>query len=171
MRIAAHRRRRSGSSIFEATLFVPILAMLLYGSLEMARITWTYYTLQKMMYTIARYAGTQVGANFCDDTDPVLTDAKTLALRGIGETTGDPLLPSLTADQIQIRIERLDADTQGLGECECSVTGCDLAQGGRGPDYIIVSIPDGYSVRTNIPFVPSETFVLRPLVKVPHGSL
>ena len=30
---------------------------------------------------------------------------------------------------IQIRLERYSADTQDLGECDCSITGCDMARG------------------------------------------
>lgn len=155
----------------ESVLLVPILFMLLFGMVEFARLSWTYFTLQKMMYTVGRYAATQPSVNFCDDADPVLTDAKNLATRGVGDAAGDLLLPALTPDLIQIRLERIQSDTAALGDCECSATGCDNAQGGRGPDFVVVSVPDGYSVRTNIPFVPSESFLLRPVVRVPYGAL
>jgi hypothetical protein len=165
------RRTQRGNTLMESVLFVPILFMLLFGMIEFARITWTFFTLQKMLYTVGRYAATQPAVNFCDDADPVLTDAKNLATRGVGDAAGELLLPSLTPDLIQVRLERIATDTASLGDCECSSTGCDNAQGGRGPDFVVVSVPDGYSVRTNIPFVPSETFLLRPVVRVPYGAL
>lgn len=155
----------------ESILFLPILFMLLFGMVEFARFSWTYFTLQKMLYTVGRYAATQPAVNFCDDADPILTDAKNLATRGIGEAAGDLQLPNLTPDLIQIRLERLQTDSAALGDCECSASGCDNAQGGRGPDFVVVSVPAGYSVRTNIPFVPSETFLMRPVVRVPYGAL
>ncbi|MBM3766783.1 MAG: pilus assembly protein [Acidobacteria bacterium] len=165
------RARQSGASLFEAVLFIPIMAMLLWGTIEFARITWTYYTLQKILYTTARYASSQTGVNFCDEGDPIVTDAKNLATRGVGDTAGDLILANLTPDLITVRLERIATDNPQLGECDCSSTGCDIGQGGRGPDFVVVTIPDGYSVRTNIPFFPNETFLLRPVVRVPYGSL
>ena len=80
-------------------------------------------------------------------------------------------LPNLTADLIQVRLERIQTDTAGLADCECSATGCDNAQGGRGPDFVVVSVNGGYSVTTSIPYIPAETILLRPVVRVPYGAL
>lgn len=157
--------------MLEGILLIPILLMLLFGMVEFARITWTYFTLQKILYTVGRYAATQPAVNFCDDADPILTDAKNLATRGVGDAAGDLQLASLTPDLITVRLERVQTDTAALGDCECSAIGCDNAQGGRGPDFVVVSVTDGYSMRTNIPFVPSEAFLLRPVVRVPYGAL
>lgn len=165
------RRFHRGSTLLESTLFLPIMFVLLFGMIEMARITWTYYTLQKMMYVIGRYAATQPAVNFCDEADPILADAKNLALRGVGEAAGEYQLPNLTAENITVRLERVQTDNPALADCECSAIGCDNAQGGRGPDFVVVTVPNGYSVRTNIPFVPSETFNLRPVVRIPYGAL
>ena len=165
------RQRQRGNTLMEAMLLLPILFMLLFGMVEFARLSWTYFTLQKMLYTVGRYAATQPAVNFCDDADPILTDAKNLAIRGVGDAAGDLQLPNFTADLITVRLERIQTDTSALGDCECSATGCDNAQGGRGPDFVVVSVNRGYSVRTNIPFVPSETFLLRPVVRVAYGAL
>ena len=164
-------RKRRGNTLLESILFLPILFMLLFGMVEFARITWTYYTLQKILYAVGRYAATQPAVNFCDDANPILTDAKNLGTRGVGDAAGDLQLPSLTADLIAIRLERVQTDNPALGDCECSSSGCDNAQGGRGPDFVVVSVTDGYPIRTNIPFVPAETFLLRPVVRVPYGGL
>jgi Flp pilus assembly protein TadG len=165
------RRTQRGNTLLESILFLPILFMLLFGMVEFARITWTYFTLQKILYVVGRYAATQPAVNFCDQADPVLTDAKNLATRGVGDAAGDLQLPNLTAELIQVRLERVQTDNPSLADCECSAIGCDNAQGGRGPDFVVVSVVDGYSVRTNIPFVPSETFLLRPVVRIPYGAL
>lgn len=165
------RGRQRGNTLMESILFIPILLMLLFGMVELARITWTYFTLQKILYTVGRYAATQPAVNFCDDADPILTDAKNLATRGVGDAAGELQLASLTPDLIQVRLERIQTDSGALGDCECSATGCDNAQGGRGPDFVVVSVAEGYSIRTNIPFVPSESFLLRPVVRVPYGAL
>jgi hypothetical protein len=167
------RRRTSqrGNSLLEAVLFLPILMMLLWGLIEFGRITYTFYTLHKMLQTVARYTAQQPGLNFCDESDVQLTQAKTFALRGAGESAGADIITNLTADQIRIRLERVDPDTAQLGECECSSTGCDIAQGGRHPDFIVVSFTDGFPMRPNIPFFnAAETFALRPLVRMPVGG-
>lgn len=165
------RRNQRGNTLMESMLLLPILFMLLFGMVDLARFSWTYYTLQKILYTVGRYAATQPAVNFCDDADPIITDAKNLAIRGAGDAAGDPQLPNLTADLIEVRLERVQTDNPALATCECSALGCDNLQGGRGPDFVVVSITNGYSVRTNIPFVPSETFLLRPTVRIAYGAL
>lgn len=165
-------KSRRGSAILEAVLFIPILTMLLYGMIEFARIGWTYFTLQKVLFAIARAAGTAQGINFCDAEDPLLADAKNLAIFGAGSNaSSEPIVLGLTAAMVRVRVERVSTDDATLGACDCSATGCDAAQGGRGPDFIVVDLADGYSMRTNIPFVASENFPLRPLVRVPYGGL
>lgn len=164
------KRRERGSSILEAVLFLPILFTLLWGMIELARISITYYSLQKMLYTVARYAGTQQGINFCDDADTQIATAKNLALRGSTDGSAALLLPTLTPDLVQVRAEKVDPDSQSVAQCDCTATGCDAAAGAIGPDFIVVSIPDGYSVTTNIPFIAPETFLLRPKVRLPFGG-
>ncbi len=167
------RRRgtQRGNSLLEAVLFLPVLMMLLWGLIEFGRISYTFYTLHKMLQTVARYTAQQPGLNFCDESDVQLTQAKTFALRGAGENAGADIITNLTADQIRIRLERVDPDTSQLGECDCSATGCDIAQGGRNPDFIVVSFTDGFAMRPNIPFFnATETFALRPLVRMPVGG-
>ena len=162
--------RQRGASLLEAVLFLPILFMLTWGMIDLARIGITYYELHKMMYTIAQYTATAQNVNYCDDADPVIAAAKNLALRGSVDESSALILPALTADLISVRLERVDPDTQAPNECDCSATGCDTGAGGRGPDFIVVNITDGYSVKTNIPFVPSETFFMRPKVRFPFNG-
>lgn len=169
--ITARRRLQRGSQLLEAAMLLPVVAMLLFGMVEIARITWTYYTLHKVLYAVGRFAAVQPTINFCNDTDTALINAKNLAIHGDGPNGGQLLLPNLTAEVIEVRLERINVETEGLVECDCSSTGCDAAQGGRPPDFVVVTIPDGYQVRTNIPFMPSESFPLRPLVRVPVGTL
>ena len=161
---------RRGSTILETAMYLPMLLILLVGMVEIARVTYTYYTLQKILYTLARYVGSQQAVNFCDGSDAVLTAAKNLALTGSTDGSGDPLIPNLTIDQIDVRIERYNRDTQELAVCDCSISGCDAGQGGTSPDYLVVTVPDGYQVRTVIPFMAIEEFPLRPHVRVPFGG-
>jgi hypothetical protein len=161
---------RRGSSILESILFLPVLFLLLFGMIEFARISYTYYTLHKMMYALARYLGTQQGVNFCDEADPAVVAAKAYALTGTTDSTAVSQLPSLTASMIQIRIERYDAGTGEISECACSITGCDAGVGGLPPDFIVVSIPDGYMVQPRFPYIQVDPILLRPQVRMPFGG-
>ena len=58
----------------------------------------------------------------------------------------------------------IDSDAQAIGSYPCGTTS-------SAPDYIVVSIPDGYPVRPVIPFFSViDTIALRPRVKVPYGG-
>jgi Flp pilus assembly protein TadG len=156
-----------GAILLEAVLFTPILLLLLLGMIELARVTYTYYTVQKTLLAVARVLGTQQGVNFCDDADTSVQSAKNIALTGTADGSGTPYIGGLTADQIQVRIERFTAASGDIGECECSATACDTVNGGQSPDYVVVSIPDGYSITLRIPALPLDPILLRPRVRFP----
>jgi Flp pilus assembly protein TadG len=164
-------RRRRGGSVIEVALFVPVVVTLLVGMTQIGKITYTYYTLRKTMYTMARYVAVQQGVNFCDDADPAIVAAKNFAVSGTSTQDGSaPVLPNLTSDMISVAAERVDAQSGTVGACDCSVTGCDAAAGGRAPDFIVVSIPNGYEVSPRIPFLTLDPIPLRPQVRVPFGG-
>ena len=167
----SYHRGTRGSALVEAALFIPILSLLLFGTLELARIGWTFFTLEKMMNQIARDAGVQQGINFCDPADPQLANILNYATTVTEDGSGTPILPNLTATNISVRVERVDPTTSALGVCDCSITGCDLSAGGRSPDFIVVYLPDGYTVSPRLPFMAAITpFLLRPHVRMPFGG-
>lgn len=154
-------------------MWVPILVSLLFGAVELARLSYTYFTLHKILYTVARFVGTQQGVNFCDSADQIITDAKNLAINGGLEpdaNTGQALIQGLTADQIAIRIERFNVESGQLEECQCSDTGCDAAAGGLAPDFIVVSMPDGFPIRLVFPGLNLDPITLRPQIRIPYGG-
>ena len=161
-------RRRRGAVIFESAMWIPIMVLLLMGMVELGRVTYTYYSLHKMLYTIARLVGTGSGTNFCSDQNNV-QDTISFALNG-GNVDGQTIIQALQANQIAVRVERYEAATGELAVCECSVTGCDTEAGGRPPDYVVVSIPDGYPMRLAIPGLNLDPIPLRPQVRVPYGG-
>ncbi len=164
-------RRRGGGTVLEVAMFVPILFSLLIGMTQIGKITYIYYTLRKTMFSMARYVAAQQGVNFCDNADTTVVAAKNFAVSGTStDDASNPVLPNLTPDMISISIERRDPATGGLGECDCSVTGCDTSAGGQAPDFIVVSIPDGYQVTPRIPFLTLDAIPLRPQVRVPFGG-
>jgi len=163
-------KRAAGSTTIETVLFLPLLLLLLMGMVEIGRLTYTYYTLYKMLNTLAHYVGAQQGVNFCDEQDATLTAAKNLVFTGSEDGSGEPLLKDLTPDRVLIRIERYNADTGELDECPCAVPGCDVANGGLAPDYLVVTVPDGYPVTLRIPYLTLSPIPLKPQVRLPYGG-
>jgi hypothetical protein len=155
--------------MIETAMFIPLFIILLVGTAEVARVTYVYYSAHKALYTIARMVGTRNGAQLCDPGDAEVVSIKNFALTGNSEG-GDPIVSGLTPDIVQVRVERQESGSDILGECECSLTGCDTSQGGRAPDFIVVSVPDGFSVRVTLPYLVQESIVFRPTIRVPQGA-
>ena len=164
-------RRRRGGSVLEIALFVPILFTLLVGMVQIGKITYVYYTLRKTLYTMGRFVAAQQGVNFCDDADAAVLAAKNFALSGVSsDDSTDPIIPTLTADMISVSVERYDPESGLPVACDCSVTGCDTANGGGSPNFVVVSIPNGFEVDPRIPFLTLNPILLRPMVRVPYGG-
>ena len=53
----------------------------------------------------------------------------------------------------------------------CNTSGCDGAVGAQRPDYVVVTIPDGYPVQLRIPFLLLSPFQFKPTVAVPFGGI
>lgn len=155
--------------MIETAMFIPLFVLLLVGTAEVGRVTYIYYQAQKSLYGIARIIGTRNGANLCSSEDAELVAAKNFVLTGNSDG-GDPLLTGLTPELIQVRLERQEAGSDILSECECSLEGCDSSQGGRAPDFIVVSVPDGFTVNVTIPYLLQQAIVFRPVVRVPYGA-
>ncbi len=154
--------------MIETAIFMPFLLVLLVGTEQIAKVTYTYYTIKKIEYTIARYVATQQGVDFCaGSSDPSVAAAINLGLTGTTDGSGTPLIALLTADMIVVQAERVDS-TGAPELCTCDITGCSEAAGGGSPAFITVSIPSGYPVQPIIPFTTLQTIPLVPFVKVPY---
>ena len=148
---------RRGSVFVESAMWVPILVLLVFGLTELGRVSYTYYTLQKTLFTMGAMLSQAQGI-------------KAYAVRGGIEDNGETIISGLTSDLIQIRIERVNAESGLLEECDCSTQGCDTSSGGQPPDFIVLSIPDGFPVRLVFPSLNLDAFPLRPQVRVPYGG-
>lgn len=164
------RRLQGGNSMIETVMFMPLLILLLVGTFQFGRVTFLYFQVHKTLYGLARLVATRQGANLCDAADPEVLSVKNFALSGSSDGT-EPLVTGLTADLVTIRLERQEADSAILSECECSLTGCDISQGGQQPQFIVVSMPEGFPVTVTIPYLLQQTVTLRPTVRVPTGGL
>lgn len=161
------RRRTRGNMILEAALWIPVLVLLVVGMIQFGKITYVYYTLRKVVYSAARYISVQQGTNFCDPADPNIQAALNFAVTD--QTTGQPLINTLTADMLSITTECADPNNPGvLGACNTS--GCGGAAGAQRPDYVVVTIPSGYPVTFRIPYLNPVPILLRPSVAVPFGG-
>lgn len=163
-------RGRNGNALIETAMFVPLLVLLLVGTAELGRVTFLYYQVHKTLYGLARLVATRQGANLCDAADAEVTAVKNFALTGTSDGS-EPLITGLTGDLVRIRVERQEADSAILSECECSLTGCDISQGGVQPQFIVISVPDGFPVQVNIPYLLQQTVTFRPTIRVPAGGL
>lgn len=163
------RGRRSGGVLMETVIFTPFLLMLLVGMIQLGQVTYTYYALQKILYTLARYAGTQQGVDFCDDSDATVQAAKNYALTGTLDASANPIVAGLTADMLQIRAERYSSANGDIGQCSCSID-CDTTNGGLAPDFIVASIPGGYSYQLVFFGLRVDPILLRPEVRLPYGG-
>ena len=162
-------KRRRGGALLEAALFIPVILALLLGTVELGRVIYTYYMLQKVMVDLARYVGTQQGVNFCDSGDPTVQSSIDFALTGTSDSSENPIVPGLIPAMIQLRAERYDPTTGQLNVCDCSTTGCDTSQGGLPPDFIVVSL-SGYQVHPLFWGFAVDPFQLSPGVRVPYGG-
>jgi len=157
--------------VMEAMLFLPIMLLLLVGMLRIAEITYLYYTLKKTLYAAAMYVAAQQGVNFCNpsgdpSTDPILA-AKNYAVTGTTDASLDPFLPALTPDMLDIEPECYDPSSQTVGTCDTTACG---TSGVIQPDFIVVTIPNGYAINPRFPYILNDTIQLVPFVRVPFGG-
>jgi Flp pilus assembly protein TadG len=163
-------KHRKGAVLLESVMILPIFLMLLIGTVSLARVTYTYYMLERMMYNMARYLGTQQGVNFCDAGDATVQAAINYALTGTTDSSANPIIPNLTPAMFLVTAERVDSTSGNVVACDCSAPGCDAAQGGQPPGYIVVSLVDGYQVHPVFWGFSIDPFPLRPSVRVPYGG-
>ena len=162
-------RSRRGNTILEAALWIPIATLLLVGMAQVGKITYTYYTLRKTVYSIAQYISSQQGANFCDPADPIIAAGISFGITGTTDNTGTPLVTGLTPDMIAVTPENYDPATAALSTWDS--TGCDTAAGAVTPQFIGVTIPNGYLITPRIPLLPVlDAIPLKPAAKVPYGG-
>ena len=162
------RRRERGNMILETVIFLPFIFILLVGMLRIGEITYLYYQIKKALYTTAQYLATQQGVDFCGDSTGQIAAAKNFGLTGTSDGSAESFLPSLTIDQIDVSPECYDPSTQTVSTCNlpCDGAAANLLK----PDYIVVSIPSGYSVNPRIPYTLSQEIPLLPFVRVPFGG-
>jgi hypothetical protein len=159
----SRRRRTKGNMAIEAALLIPILLLCIVGTVQFGKITFTYFTLKKMVWAAGRQLASQQGVNYCNGTDdPKIAAATTFALN---DPTGTPIIENLTALQFDAQC----SDGDG-GTTPCDTSSCDSLSLSPRPDYVLVTIPGGYAATLRIPFLNPVPITLSPSALVPTGG-
>jgi hypothetical protein len=163
------QRTQAGQAAVEFALLIPILMLLLFGVVQLARVYYTYHTLQKALRGGAGFIAHMSDVNYCDDQNDSFLDARNYIVFGNLQGRGTPVVNGLTPEMIQIIPERAEPDTATVAQCACSEDGssCDLNSTGRAPDYVVVNLGEtGFPVDVRFPFVTLGTIPLHPSVRM-----
>ena len=165
-----HQNSQRGQALVEVAFQIPLMLALLFGGVEIGRVFYTYHALQKALRGGAGLAARAVNVNYCDNSDVTLTDVRNFVVYGNLQGEGAPIVAGLTTDMVQIIPERSIPDSTGLSECTCTQDseGCDLAAGGRAPDFVVLKFgADGFPLRIPFPFSNIDAVNLRVSVRMP----
>jgi len=108
--------------------------------------------------------------NYCDPGDTAIAGVRNFIVYGNLQGVGTQILPGLM-DLIQILPERQAAGSTSVTECSMCATGdadsCDIAGGGRAPDFVVVNLGSGYPLQLPFAYVSLATLNLRVSVRMP----
>ena len=163
------RRGRGGSMAVELAMWLPVIFLLMAGIIQFGKITYIYYSLEKTVTTIASYLAVQNGVNFCPDaSDPTIAAAIQFGLTGTTDGSGPTAIFTLTPAMITVTTQCIDPVTLTLGDC--AVSGCGNPVGAQRPDFITVSIPNGYIIQPRIPYILVDPIPLKPKAVMAYGG-
>ena len=163
-------RSQRGQAVVEIAFQIPLMMALLFGGVGIGRVFYTYHSLQKALRGGAGLAAKSINVNYCDTSDLTLADVRNFVVYGNLQGVGNPVVPGLTTDMVQILPERGIPDSTGLTECICTTDAdsCDVASTGRVPDFVVLNFgPDGFPLPVPFPFVNLGTVNLRVSVRMP----
>jgi Flp pilus assembly protein TadG len=160
------RHRTRGNTVLEVALWLPVMFLLIVGTIRFAKITYLYYSLNKIVYSAARGISVGQGVNFCDPNDATTQAAINNAIND--PTTQQPLISNLTPDMFQVTATCLDS-TGAPTPCDLSTCGAAIGTPLQ-PAFVTVSLPGGYSIPPLIPYILLSPIQLTPSVTVPFGG-
>jgi TadE-like protein len=157
----------------ELALQIPLMLLLLFGGVELGRVFYIYHTLQKAVRNGAGLLARSGNVNYCPadefSTSNAAMDARNFIVYGNLQGAGTPVVPGFETGMIQVFAERSTADI--LEACSCpgapAANSCDVTNGGRAPDFIVVNLGDGFPLRIPFPFVSLGTINLKVSVRMP----
>lgn len=167
--LSARQRVERGQAAVELAIQIPLMLVILFGCVQIARIFYVYHTLQKALRGGGALLTRSVNVNYCDPADAALADARNFMVFGNLQGEGAPVVQGLTPDMIQILPERIVTGTTTLTDCLCTpeADGCDVSSGGRSPDFVVVNLRGGFPLPLPFPYVNLGTIKLKVSVRMP----
>jgi len=166
------RESECGQAVIELAIQIPLMLVILFGFVQIARVYYIYHMLESALRGGAAMLARSANVNYCDAADPALAEARNFIVYGNLQGEGNPIVPGLTSDMILIWPERsggAEAGPTTVGGCSCAqeANGCDLLLGGRAPDFVTVNLGGGFPLPVPFPFVNIDTISLRVSVRMP----
>jgi len=152
------------------------MLLILAGAVQLARVFYTYHTLQKAMQGGAALLARATNVNYCNAEDPALVSARNFMVYGNLQGLGIPVVQTTLCDGsclqnlIQILPERRDGVSTSVNDCMCATDdadSCEISGVGRAPDFIVVNLNGGYPLQLPFAFVNLATVNLRVSVRMP----
>jgi len=147
--------------------------LFMFGAYQLARVFYTYHTLQKAFRGGAGMLARESGVDFCALDATTLANVQNFVVYGNFTPGETPVVQGLTTDMVNIAIERIPTGSTSPGACPCDAGGasgdpdsCDILNGGRAPDFVVVDIPGGFPMSVLFPFVNLGTGVINLQVSV-----
>ena len=145
--------------------------------MQLARVFYTYHTLQKAMRGGAGLLARASNVNYCDAGDANLTSTRNFIVYGNLQGLGIPIVQGSLCDGtclhdlIQFVPERQEPNSTTLALCTCAqgdADSCDVSMGGRPPDFVVVNLGDsGFPLQLPFAYLSLGTFNLRVSVRMP----
>jgi hypothetical protein len=159
-----------GQAAVELAILIPLSLVILAGGVQLARVFYTYHTLQKALRGGAGLLARASNVNYCNPADPAVVSANNFIVYGNLQGSGTEILPGLASFPIQIVPERQNASSANVSECPCGqgdADSCDLSGGGRAPDFVVVNLGTGYPLQLPFAYISLATINLRVSVRMP----
>jgi hypothetical protein len=162
-------RSDRGQAAVELAFQIPLMLVILFGCVQLARVFYLYHTLQTALRGGAALIARSINVNYCNPADTTLAGARNLMVFGNLQGEGSPLLLGFTPEMIQIFPERVPIDSTAVQPCPCTgePEGCDVSSGGRVPDFVVVNLGSGYPLPVPFPYVNLGTINLKVSVRMP----
>jgi Flp pilus assembly protein TadG len=155
----------------ELAFQIPLVMLLLFGAVQIARVFYVYHTLQKGLRGGAGLLARTVNVSYCPTdallSDPRVTDALNFAVYGTIQTGVTPVVPGFTTGMIQVFAERNSSGTVAACSCDSGTDSCDPTMGGRAPDFIVMNLGRGFPLPVPFPFITVPPINLNVSVRMP----
>jgi TadE-like protein len=148
------------------------MVLILFGVVEVARVFYVYHTLQKALRGGAALLSRSTNVEYCNPSDLTMEDVRNFIVYGNLQGQGTAVVQGLTTDMIQILPERGVVGSTSVVECSCAEEPenpetCNVATGGRSPDFMVIHLGSGFPLSITFPYVALGTINLRVSVRMP----